>query len=119
MRLAQIAQQAFSVCGEGDTDLALVARDRRTHEEATVGGAIDQLHCGVVADLEGVGKFPDSERFRTGVGAQDDEQLVLLRRDSGGTCARFAEGQELAQTGPKSGQCLVILVGHRFGGSAV
>jgi hypothetical protein len=88
----------------------LVPWIRRSPHESRSVGTVDELHHGVVSQLQRFGKITDDRRIAARVTAHGKEQLVLCGRDAGLAGGLFRKPLEDAQCVSKPGQSLVFTV---------
>ena len=94
--------------GELQPDDAVIVAILTAPDEPRVRGAVDELHCAVVAEEEVVGDVADRGTARITMAPDRQQQLVLCRRDALGLRSLFAPTQEPAETGAELEQALVF-----------
>jgi len=91
-----------------DDDAAPIQLGPTAPHQAASGQPIDQLHRGVVPDLQSLGQRADRRRPAALEAFHLQEHDVLLRLDARGTCSFLADAEKAPDVIAQIGQRLVV-----------
>ena len=89
-------EELFAIMGELDEDLPAIIGCPQAGKKASVDQPIDQLNGAVMLELHAFRQNPNSRLEPAGETSYRQEELVLLRLDTGFSSGLFAETQEAA-----------------------